>query len=122
MRMALCHGRCVLVEDPVISTDQRTQEVEREDRDAQILHALVELNHTMERLCTALGLPQVYSRRKMLWRSMLSGMARGLGYAIGFTILGALLISMLTFLARQNLPVIGAFIARIVQLVQAYMP
>lgn len=102
--------------------NKRAQQGEKEDRDAQILHALVELNHTMERLCAALGLPQVYSRRKMLWRSMLSGMARGLGSAIGFTILGALLISLLTFLAKQNLPVIGAFIARIVQLVQAYMP
>ena len=104
------------------SREKRPQKSEKEDRDAQILHALVELNHTMERLCTALGIPQVYSRRKMLWHSLLSGMARGLGYAVGFTILGALLISLLTFLAKQNLPVISAFIARIVQMVQSYMP
>lgn len=88
----------------------------------RLMDTLLTLNDTMERLAVALGMPKYYSRRKMLQRSFLSGLARGLGMAVGFTILGALLISLLTFLASKNLPIIGEFIADIVHMVQSYMP
>lgn len=56
------------------------------------------------------------------WRLMLinfaAGVARGLGLAIGFTILGAILIYIIRELALLNLPVIGKLIAEIVRMVQ----
>ena len=57
--------------------------------------------------------------RKRYYRmQFLGGMVRGLGTAIGFTILGAVLVWLLQDLAQRNLPVIGDFLADIVNMVQ----
>jgi len=55
---------------------------------------------------------------RMLWTNFISGVARGIGTAVGFSVLGALLIYLLRWLAYENLPVIGDFIAKIVQIVE----
>ena len=57
-------------------------------------------------------------RRRFLLMQFLGGVARGLGMAVGFTILGAALVLVLQGLAQRNLPVIGDFLAQIVQIVQ----
>lgn len=57
--------------------------------------------------------------RKRLMRSHFwGGVARGLGMAVGFTILGAILVIILQDLARHNLPLIGDMLAQIVSVVQ----
>ncbi len=62
---------------------------------------------------------QFLGDRKRLMRShFLGGVARGLGMAVGFTILGAILVIVLQRLASRNLPVIGDFLAQIVSIVQ----
>ena len=62
---------------------------------------------------------QYLGERKRLMRShFLGGLARGLGMAVGFTILGAILVLVLQRLASRNLPVIGDFLAEIVSIVQ----
>ena len=57
-------------------------------------------------------------RKRMLRSHFFSGMARGVGMAVGFTILGAILVILLKQLASHNLPVIGDFLAEIVEVVQ----
>ena len=57
-------------------------------------------------------------RRRFLLMQFLGGVARGLGTAVGFTILGAVLVMVLQGLAQRNLPVIGDFLAQIVRIVQ----
>lgn len=59
------------------------------------------------------------NKKRMFWENFLYGLARGLGYAVGFTILGALLIMVLRGAAKANLPVIGNVIAEIVKIVNA---
>ncbi|MBC8528764.1 hypothetical protein H8699_04855 [Christensenellaceae bacterium NSJ-44] len=44
-----------------------------------------------------------FDLKRMLWRSFLSGIARGLGYVIGFTVLGAFLLVVLRKLAETPL-------------------
>ena len=56
--------------------------------------------------------------RRFYRMQLLGGIVRGLGTAIGFTILGAVLVWLLQGLAQRNLPVIGDFLAQIVSLVQ----
>lgn len=56
--------------------------------------------------------------RRFYRTQLLGGIVRGLGTAIGFTILGAVLVWLLQGLAQRNLPVIGDFLAQIVSLVQ----
>ena len=57
-------------------------------------------------------------RKRFFRMQLLAGVVRGFGSAIGFTILGAVLIWLLQGLAQRNLPVIGDFLAQIVDLVQ----
>ena len=72
----------------------------------------------MERLRLADYLRYVDDRRKLFWNSFWSGIARGVGMAIGFTFLGAILILILQDLARHNLPLIGEFLDEIMKVVQ----
>jgi hypothetical protein len=56
--------------------------------------------------------------RRMFFLNLLSGIGRGFGVAIGFTLLGALSLAVLQHLVRLNLPGLGDFIADVVRIVQ----
>lgn len=57
--------------------------------------------------------------RKLIIMNFIFGLTRGLGMAIGFTLLGALALYLLKQIIVLNLPLISDFIANIVRLVQA---
>lgn len=73
---------------------------------------------SMERLRLADYVRYVDDRRRLFWTSFWGGVARGVGMAVGFTILGAVLVMILQDLARHNLPVIGDMLAELVSVVQ----
>ncbi|MCG9968648.1 DUF5665 domain-containing protein [Pelotomaculum terephthalicicum JT] len=54
---------------------------------------------------------------RLMYINFIAGLARGVGIAIGFTILGAVVLYFLRILVMLNLPLIGDFIAEIVRLV-----
>ena len=56
--------------------------------------------------------------KAMLFNNFIAGLARGFGMAIGFTILGAVVVYILRQSVFQNIPIIGSFIAEIVKIVQ----
>ena len=56
--------------------------------------------------------------RKIIWRNFIIGISKGMGIAIGFTILGAIAIYFLRQIVMLNLPVIGAFIKDIMDIVE----
>jgi hypothetical protein len=58
---------------------------------------------------------------RLVYLSFLSGLARGLGLAIGFTILGALVVYLLHGLVETNLPGLSRLIAQLIQAVQRNM-
>ncbi len=55
---------------------------------------------------------------RMLFLNFISGIAKGFGFAVGFTILGAILIYILQKVLILNLPIISDIIAEMVKLVQ----
>ena len=75
----------------------------------------------MERLGLAEYVRYADNRRRLFWNHFWGGVARGVGMAVGFTILGALLVLLLQDLARRNLPLIGDALAEIVRVVQLQM-
>ena len=75
----------------------------------------------MERLRLAEYVRYADDRRRMFWSNFWGGVARGVGMAVGFTILGALLVLILRDLAQRNLPLIGDALAEIVAVVQRQM-
>lgn len=59
------------------------------------------------------------SPRRMIMSNLMAGMARGIGMALGFSLLGAALVYVLRALALENLPFIGQFIADIIAAVES---
>jgi hypothetical protein len=60
----------------------------------------------------------LYSPRRMIMSNFVAGLARGVGMALGFSLLGAVVVYLLQQLASRNLPLIGDFIAQIIAVVQ----
>ncbi len=56
--------------------------------------------------------------RRLIWQSFLSGVSRGFGIAVGFTIFAATIVWLLQRLGALNLPIVGDYIAEIVRIVQ----
>ena len=59
--------------------------------------------------------------KQRLLHDFFSGIARGVGLSIGFTLLGALILYLLRNAALANLPVIGKFLAELVRIVETYL-
>ncbi|NLZ91018.1 MAG: hypothetical protein GX918_03765 [Clostridiales bacterium] len=59
--------------------------------------------------------------KRLLALNFVAGLARGLGIAVGFSILGAVAILILRRLVVLNLPLIGDFIAELIKLVNRSM-
>lgn len=60
----------------------------------------------------------VGNTKKMIRNSFFSGLMRGLGAAIGFTLLGAGFMYLLTQLAASNTPYIARFVAEIIHIAE----
>lgn len=83
------------------------------------LHSSIDkLSIYMEKMKLAEYVELLNDTRRLMWINFISGIARGLGMAIGFSILFAFIVIILKQLVTLNLPVIGNFIAEIVRLVQ----
>lgn len=93
----------------------------RDDRDEAVdslRRAVTRLSINMEKMKLAEYVDLLHSPWRLLWVNFISGIARGLGIAIGFAILGAILLIVLQKLVDLNIPLIGGFVADIVEIVQ----
>lgn len=76
---------------------------------------------TLEKMNLKAYLDLVSSRRRMIINSLLYGILRGLGFSIGFTILGAGLVVLLKYLLENNLPQFSGFIAEVIHAIEERM-
>lgn len=58
------------------------------------------------------------NRKKLLWTNLIAGISRGIGIGIGVTIITAILVLLLQKIVTLNIPIIGEYIADIVEIVQ----
>lgn len=72
----------------------------------------------LQRARLAEYLELLQSPGRLLYLNFLAGLARGLGMAVGFTILGAVVIWFLRSSFLAHMPVIGSWIAQIVRIVE----
>ncbi|MGI6484988.1 MAG: DUF5665 domain-containing protein [Tepidanaerobacteraceae bacterium] len=77
-----------------------------------------DLSIKIEKLNLTEYLEVLRNPRRLLYINFLGGIARGVGTAVGFTLLGAFVIYILQRLVILKLPVIGNFIADIIKIVQ----
>ncbi len=85
---------------------------------SELSRKIDELSVRLEKLKLAEYLEVLRNPRRLLYVNFLGGIARGFGMAIGFTLLGAFVIYILQRIVVLKLPVIGTFIADIIEIVQ----
>ena len=76
------------------------------------------LSVNMEKMKLAEYVDMLNNPRRLLYINFLQGISRGFGTAIGFTILAAIVIYFMQRIILINIPVIGEFIADLVEIVQ----
>lgn len=88
-------------------------------------HILKELSAKIDRLAVDLEKMKIAeyvnllnNPRRLLFLNFLAGLARGIGIAVGFTLLGAIFIYTLQKLIMLKLPLISEFIAEILRMTQ----
>jgi len=84
----------------------------------KMVRKLDEISLAMEKLGIAEYVEMLNNPRRLFFINFWSGVIRGFGMAIGFTLLAALVIYALQQLVVLNTPLIGNFIADIVNIVQ----
>lgn len=77
-----------------------------------------ELAVNMEKMRLAEYVQMLDNPRRLLYINFLQGISRGFGTAIGFTILAGIVIYFMQKIILINVPVIGEFIAELVEIVQ----
>ena len=103
------------------SEDQAQPQMTDAERQQFFIRQIDRWVEAMERLRLVDYIRYADDRRRMFWSNFWGGVARGVGMAVGFTILGALLVLILRDLAQRNLPLIGDALAQIVNVVQRQM-
>ena len=87
-------------------------------RDRERIDRLID---TLERMRLDEYLAYVGNRRRMIWQNILFGLCRGLGFTLGFSVLGALLAVLLRSVVVDNIPLIGGFLAQVIRAIEARM-
>ena len=59
------------------------------------------------------------NRKELFWRNIWSGIVKGIGIGIGVTIITAIILVVLQRIVTWNIPVIGEYIADIVDIVES---
>jgi len=97
---------------------RRMSELKDLDNNGFLTRKIDELGVAMEKMKLAEYVELLNRPSRLFFINFFAGIARGLGMAVGFTILGALLIYTLQRLEVLNIPVLGGLIAEIVRIVQ----
>lgn len=58
------------------------------------------------------------NKKEMIFRNLFAGIFRGIGIGIGVTVITALLVMLLQKIVTLNIPIIGEYIADIVDIVE----
>lgn len=62
---------------------------------------------------------ELYRRpRRLIVLNLVGGVTRGVGIAIGWTVVAAVFLSMLFYIAKLNLPLVGNYVADIADIVK----
>lgn len=82
------------------------------------LGRLEKIAKQMEQLGLEEYLVYLKDRRRLFFVNFFSGLARGFGLAIGFTVLGAAVVALLQRIILESMPNISAFLADMIRIIQ----
>jgi len=84
----------------------------------KIYNKIEELAINMEKSGIREYIMYLGNTKKVLYTNFVAGIARGVGYALGFTILLAIVLYFFQWIVRLNLPIISEYIADLIRLIQ----
>lgn len=84
----------------------------------RIKEQIEELNRKLEATKINEYVELMGNTKKLLWKNFISGISRGIGTAIGFTILGAIVLIILQKIVLLNIPVIGKHLKDILDIIE----
>lgn len=87
----------------------------------KLLRQMEKLLGTLERMRLDEYVEHISSRKRLIWENLLYGMARGFGFTLGFAVLAALCAVLLKNMVVENIPVIGGFLAEVINAIEARM-
>lgn len=97
----------------------------KQEEQAELVETIQQMDKTLHKLARRLHASDLAdyvllmnSPRKLFSRSIIAGIGRGVGIAIGFTVFLLTLLYFLRALGALNLPIIGDYIADVVEIVQ----
>ncbi|MDI3281593.1 MAG: DUF5665 domain-containing protein [Bacillota bacterium] len=103
----------------VAGEEGRPREAEgREEKEERLVRLLEEFSLRLEKASLAEYVEFWRNPRRILLANLLAGLARGVGAAVGLTIVGAVVVYLLGRLAALHLPLIGEFIAELTRIVR----
>ena len=85
------------------------------EHDRKLIERLI---GTLERMDLERYLEHVSNRRRMVFTNLFYGMLRGLGFSLGFTVLGAAAVVLVQHLLSKNIPQIGEYIAEVIDAIE----
>ena len=97
---------------------KQEEQITQEEKLNAVYRLTTGLAQQMEKSRIADYTELLHSPFRLIWLNILSGTARGVGIALGFTFFAATIIYVLQVLGALNLPIIGDYIADIVRIVQ----
>ncbi|MBR3152808.1 MAG: hypothetical protein IKF52_04300 [Clostridia bacterium] len=83
------------------------------------------LNNSLDKLNYSIEKNNLYdivelleNKKKMLFRNLIAGMSKGVGIGIGFYFVTALVIYILQYVVKLNIPVIGDYISDVMDIIE----
>ncbi len=73
---------------------------------------------TLERARLDEYVEYVSNRKRLVLTNLFYGMLRGLGFSLGFTVLGAAAVVLVQHLLSKNIPQIGEYIAEVIDAIE----
>lgn len=95
--------------------------MESETKEDRLEKTLIKISDSLERAKIADYVDLLNRPWRLIYLNLIGGLSRGVGLAVGFTLLGALVIYILTRSFILNLPIVGNFLGELVWIVQQYL-
>lgn len=102
-------------DNPDADTAKSYLEVSDLERAERLTFAMNRLSLLLEKSRFSDYVLMMSNTKQLMYKQFLAGIARGVGYGIGFLVLAALAIYILQAVASWGLPYIGDFIARLLE-------
>ena len=91
----------------------------KKKREKELINKIDKINYILSKNEILDLMELLENSKKFLFRNFLSGIIKGIGTGIGFTILTAIIIIILQRIVTLNIPVIGKYISDIVEIVKS---